>query len=225
MSETRGFSFRGPRNLRVTEAATSRMSLCNIYASEDKARRIHWGCIVSIWRFPMNGGTPIAGWFISWKIPSRNGWELGVPPFQETSIWLVVIDSGRNMSWSTATLWHLHDIYYIYSCLSGFSPFRCFGWHHDDRKTRSFQCPTGMPRLRITDTWRCCGKESPWVKPPLNTKESLYHWDQILGECLIWIGDGVTLNGTAPIYTWSFYMFSWNVGVFRRHFKFDLRDP
>ena len=25
------------------------------------------------------GVTPIAGWFISWKIPSRNGWWLGVP--------------------------------------------------------------------------------------------------------------------------------------------------
>jgi hypothetical protein len=26
-----------------------------------------------------NGGTPFAGWFISWKIPSRNGWFGGTP--------------------------------------------------------------------------------------------------------------------------------------------------
>jgi hypothetical protein len=35
-----------------------------------------------------NGGTPIAGWFISWKIhenPIKTD-DLGVPPFQETSI-------------------------------------------------------------------------------------------------------------------------------------------
>ena len=34
----------------------------------------------------LNGGTPIAGWFLLGKIPSRNGWWLGVPLFQETSI-------------------------------------------------------------------------------------------------------------------------------------------
>ena len=28
-----------------------------------------------------HGDTPIAGWFISWKIPSRNGWWLGLPPW------------------------------------------------------------------------------------------------------------------------------------------------
>ena len=44
------------------------------------------------WDYPIyegfhgHGGTPIAGWFMSWKIPSRSGWYLGVPPFQETSI-------------------------------------------------------------------------------------------------------------------------------------------
>ena len=31
-------------------------------------------------------GIPQNGWFISWKIPSRNGWWLGVPLFQETSV-------------------------------------------------------------------------------------------------------------------------------------------
>ena len=34
-------------------------------------------------------GTPIAGWFISWKIPSRNGWWLGGTLFQDTSIWIL----------------------------------------------------------------------------------------------------------------------------------------
>ena len=38
-------------------------------------RGVPWPC----------GGHPIAGWF-SWKIPSTNGWWLGVPPFQRTSV-------------------------------------------------------------------------------------------------------------------------------------------
>ena len=32
-------------------------------------------------------GVPNDGWFLLGKIPSRNGWELGVALFQETSIW------------------------------------------------------------------------------------------------------------------------------------------
>jgi hypothetical protein len=28
----------------------------------------------------INGDTPIAGWFISWKIPNKNGWFGGVTP-------------------------------------------------------------------------------------------------------------------------------------------------
>ena len=39
-------------------------------------------CIIHV-GVSWNRGTPTAGWFISWKIPSRNGWWLGVPPFQE----------------------------------------------------------------------------------------------------------------------------------------------
>ena len=31
-------------------------------------------------------GVPLYRWFISWKIPSRNGWWLEVPIFQETTI-------------------------------------------------------------------------------------------------------------------------------------------
>ena len=34
-----------------------------------------------MWRFPIHGGTPIVGWFLSWKIRSRNGWWLGVALF------------------------------------------------------------------------------------------------------------------------------------------------
>ena len=30
-----------------------------------------------------HGGTPMAGWFISWKIPEMDD-DWGVPPFQET---------------------------------------------------------------------------------------------------------------------------------------------
>ena len=37
------------------------------------------------WRFPArHGGTSIAGWFISWKIPSRNMDDWGVPLLLET---------------------------------------------------------------------------------------------------------------------------------------------
>ena len=31
-------------------------------------------------------GTPIAAWFISWKMPTKSGWWLGVSLFQETLI-------------------------------------------------------------------------------------------------------------------------------------------
>ena len=31
--------------------------------------------------FHSHGGTPIAGWFLLGKIPSRNGWKLGLPLF------------------------------------------------------------------------------------------------------------------------------------------------
>ena len=41
----------------------------------------------NIWRFPKSWGiSQFAGWFIM-ENPSINGWELGVPLFQETSIW------------------------------------------------------------------------------------------------------------------------------------------
>ena len=37
----------------------------------------------NVWRFSKKlGGTPIAGWFIIWKLPNKNGWWLGVPLFQ-----------------------------------------------------------------------------------------------------------------------------------------------
>ena len=39
----------------------------------------HW--TVGIWRFPArHGGTPIAGWFISWKIPLQKMDDLGDNP-------------------------------------------------------------------------------------------------------------------------------------------------
>ena len=34
-----------------------------------------------------HGGTPIAGGFLLGKIPSRNGWWLGVPPFMDSLIY------------------------------------------------------------------------------------------------------------------------------------------
>ena len=41
-------------------------------------------------RGSINGNTPIAGCFVLWKVPSTNGWKLGVPLFQETSkYWMI----------------------------------------------------------------------------------------------------------------------------------------
>ena len=42
--------------------------------------------------FLSHGGTPIAGWFSSWKIPCRNGWFLRVALFWET---IMEMDSKR----------------------------------------------------------------------------------------------------------------------------------
>ena len=35
---------------------------------------------LQIWGFHSHGDTPIAGWFISWKILIKNGWVRGTPP-------------------------------------------------------------------------------------------------------------------------------------------------
>ena len=56
---------------------------------------IYGYCMVNIWLMMVNNwniwgfrhrATPKthAGWFFLWKIPSRNGWWLGLPLFQET---------------------------------------------------------------------------------------------------------------------------------------------
>ena len=58
-------------------------------------RGLHQGGVPAVtagWCRPPNLGVsnnriPIASWFISWKIPSRNGWWLGVPPCMETPRW------------------------------------------------------------------------------------------------------------------------------------------
>ena len=42
--------------------------------------------------FHSHGDTPITGCFLSWKIPNKNGWWLGIPLFQETSRWTCVDD-------------------------------------------------------------------------------------------------------------------------------------
>ena len=60
------------------------MAMPDIEIMSDKARdgTIFAGVNVGV---SIIGESPIAGWFISWKIPSRNGWW-GVPLFQETSM-------------------------------------------------------------------------------------------------------------------------------------------
>ena len=42
-------------------------------------RKGGWFLKVRYGGFHSHGGTPIGGWFISWKIPSRNGWFGGTP--------------------------------------------------------------------------------------------------------------------------------------------------
>ena len=47
------------------------------------------GCLLWLWYMGLSivmGVPQIAGWFLLGKMPSRNGWELGVPLFQETPI-------------------------------------------------------------------------------------------------------------------------------------------
>ena len=75
-------------------------------------------CESGIWQ---SGGSPIAGWFLLGKIPSRNGW--GVPPFQDTSRTLrcssdssLCISGGydKEQSWaSTHVLLWLESFFWI----------------------------------------------------------------------------------------------------------------
>ena len=58
------------------------------------------------------GVTPTAGWCISWKIPSINGWWLGVPPFQETTNFIRGNGNGR-FPWNfQASIYEQKDIYH-----------------------------------------------------------------------------------------------------------------
>ena len=52
----------------------------------DRFSQSVWGCrhwfpevFRRIWGFPSSWGTPIYGWFLLGKIPSRNGWSRGTP--------------------------------------------------------------------------------------------------------------------------------------------------
>ena len=64
------------------------------------------------WVFPEYfWGTPIAGWFISWKIPSINGWwQKGYPSFSDPSISYQQLPSfcGETWGWcNRMTSWPL----------------------------------------------------------------------------------------------------------------------
>ena len=72
-----------------------------------------WGC-------PSPWGTPIAGWLISWHIPTKNGWWLGVPLFQETSIWIKITVlmgkmNGNDVLYRTKLLMMLIDLLFLYT--------------------------------------------------------------------------------------------------------------
>ena len=58
--------------------------------------------LVSYGGFHCHGGTPIAGWFISGKVPSRNGWWLGVPPWLWNPRWS---QPGTNSWWPVERAW------------------------------------------------------------------------------------------------------------------------
>ena len=60
------------------------------------------------------GGSPIAGWFISWKIPSINGWGLaiwGVSPCSESSIYLLPHGFEPYMSYENISSFPWYDSY------------------------------------------------------------------------------------------------------------------
>ena len=59
-------------------------------------------------RVSINGGTPIAGWFISWTIPLKLGWWLGYPHFRKTSFGLVV-DKPNNSKVGAHKCWIRQD--------------------------------------------------------------------------------------------------------------------
>ena len=44
-------------------------------------------------------GAPKNGWFLVGKIPSRNGWWLGVPPFMETPNWIYFLAKRKIDTW------------------------------------------------------------------------------------------------------------------------------
>ena len=68
---------------------------------------ICYGSVRHIWGFHSHGGTPIAGWFISSKIPSRNGWWLGAPhDFGKPPISSIIMKYPRKLP-SEATSTHI----------------------------------------------------------------------------------------------------------------------
>ena len=60
----------------------------------------------------LNGGTPIAGWFISWKVPLNLGWWLRVPPFMEPPKSSVMINSSNDTTAVTTspTAWKIEGL-------------------------------------------------------------------------------------------------------------------
>ena len=55
---------------------------------------------LKIWGFSINGGTPIAGWFIMGKSPSRNGWFFWGYPWRNGKLRLILNnDLHQNPTW------------------------------------------------------------------------------------------------------------------------------
>ena len=65
----------------------------------------------------------IAGWFISWRIPNKNGWWTGVPPFMESpkseERWNLGFDEFDDSTAMDLRWFPRHPLVHLFFCLAG----------------------------------------------------------------------------------------------------------
>ena len=79
--------------------------------------------IIQIWSGggSINGDAPIAGWFMSWKSQSRNGWFGGTPILGNPQLKSSIHETPRNLHWSILAASPFRDLPPTQSC--GPEPF------------------------------------------------------------------------------------------------------
>ena len=126
------------------------------------------------------GGTQIAGWFLLGKIPSRNGWWLGVPPFMETPTSIYIY-----MYISLYVYIYIYLYIYIYIYIHGVI-LHCHAWLlRGDTKCLELSSRTNQVWRFIecggyenSDTLQGCAPPPPsyvcWFIKPSNYR-NIYH--------------------------------------------------